>query len=137
MSYGLGRHPALVFCLSAIFSENRLPLFRIMLQPRSPRTPSAAPHPSTPAILRRRRDVRLGVLDLRLVSFDADNRQDDHCRGLFGTATSAEAHSASVIGKFENGTHFRGPAIVRALTAANPSADAPKSALSQLSPMQG
>src|SRR6478752_9033170 len=25
------RHPALAFCLSMIFSENRLPLFRIML----------------------------------------------------------------------------------------------------------
>jgi hypothetical protein len=26
------RHPALAFCLSMIFSENRIPLFRIMLQ---------------------------------------------------------------------------------------------------------
>jgi len=25
------RHPALAFCLSMIFSENRIPLFRIML----------------------------------------------------------------------------------------------------------
>jgi hypothetical protein len=25
------RHPALVYCLSMIFSENRFPLFRIML----------------------------------------------------------------------------------------------------------
>ena len=27
----LDRHPALAFCLSMIFSENRIPLFRIML----------------------------------------------------------------------------------------------------------
>jgi hypothetical protein len=27
----LDRHPALAFCLSMIFSENRYPLFRIML----------------------------------------------------------------------------------------------------------
>jgi hypothetical protein len=27
----LDRHPALAFCLSMIFSENRFPLFRIML----------------------------------------------------------------------------------------------------------
>jgi hypothetical protein len=25
------RHPSLAFCLSMIFSENRMPLFRIML----------------------------------------------------------------------------------------------------------
>jgi hypothetical protein len=31
-------HPALAFCLSMIFSENRIPLFRIMLE----RAPSPA-----------------------------------------------------------------------------------------------
>jgi hypothetical protein len=76
--------------------------------------------------LRRRRDVRLGVPDLRLVSFDADNRQNDHCRGLFGTTGAADAHSASVAGKFQNGTHIGSPAFVRALIAADPSADAPQ-----------
>jgi hypothetical protein len=29
--FSSNRHPALAFCLSMIFSENRLPLFRIML----------------------------------------------------------------------------------------------------------
>ena len=29
------RHPALSFCLSMIFSENRYPLFRIMLYPHT------------------------------------------------------------------------------------------------------
>src|SRR6267143_5235025 len=32
------RHPALSFCLSMIFSENRCPLFRIMLQAPMPRS---------------------------------------------------------------------------------------------------
>src|ERR1700723_780376 len=34
--FSSNRHPALSFCLSMIFSENRFPLFRIMLQ-REPR----------------------------------------------------------------------------------------------------
>jgi hypothetical protein len=29
--FSSNRHPALSFCLSMIFSENRFPLFRIML----------------------------------------------------------------------------------------------------------
>jgi hypothetical protein len=29
--FSSNRHPALAFCLSMIFSENRYPLFRIML----------------------------------------------------------------------------------------------------------
>jgi hypothetical protein len=32
--FSSNRHPALSFCLSMIFSENRYPLFRIMLYPR-------------------------------------------------------------------------------------------------------
>ena len=32
--FSSNRHPALSFCLSMIFSENRYPLFRIMLQPQ-------------------------------------------------------------------------------------------------------
>jgi len=90
------------------------------------RAPSTAPHPTAPALLRRRRRVRRGILDLCLVPFDSDHRQNDHGRRPFG---AAEAHGTSVVGKFQNGTHVGGPAIIRALTAADPSADASRSAL--------
>jgi hypothetical protein len=79
----------------------------------------------------------LGILDPPIVPLDADDRKDDHSRGLFGTAGAAETHGTSVVGKFQNNTHVAGPAIVRALAAADPSADARTSALSQISRMQG
>src|SRR6202521_5432134 len=37
--FSSNRHPALSFCLSMIFSENRYPLFRIMLQGAGARRP--------------------------------------------------------------------------------------------------
>jgi hypothetical protein len=76
----------------------------------------AASQPPATAILRRWRSVRFGIVDQRrIVSFDADDRENDDCGGLFGRVNTAEAHDAPLVRKLDNGAHFGGPAVVRFL----------------------
>ena len=93
--------------------------------------------PSTPAILRGRRNVRLGVLDPRLVPLDANNGRMITVADFSAPPPRPKRTARPSSGNLRMVPILLGLAIVRAFPAAYSSADAPKSALSQLSPMQG
>ncbi|MGO9701236.1 MAG: hypothetical protein ACLPX7_18450 [Xanthobacteraceae bacterium] len=69
----------------------------------------AAPHASATAIVRRRMSARLRIFGAQLVvPFDADDRKDDHRRGLVGYVRAAESHNPPLIGELDNSAHVGG-----------------------------
>jgi len=69
--------------------------------------------------------VRFGILRVQLVmSFDADDGENDDRGGLFRRIRAAEAHDAPLVGEFDNGTHVGGQPMSPACQAADPLPDA-------------